>query len=192
MDAVYNMNLFAWRSGRSNDLAAIDKLQTAIANQVDSNEAKRGEELMERLASERGRTEETPEFSFSLHTESAVAVYITADANWCVSSARARFDSDRYEIRLWDTKNGSCVKVIAGCEEDVQHIAFQPREKLIAAAYESCIRLWNAANGRLHKALGKESCEAEAILFAEDEKLLFSSHNDNTCLLYTSPSTRDS
>ena len=104
MDAVYNMNLFAWRSGRSNDLAAIDKLQTAIANQVDSNEAKRGEELMERLASERGRTEETPEFSFSLHTESAVAVYITADANWCVSSARARFDSDRYEIRLWDTK----------------------------------------------------------------------------------------
>ena len=184
MDAIYNMNLFAWRSGRSNDLAAIDKLQAAIANQVDSNEAKRGEELMERLASERGRTEETPEFSFSLHTESAVAVYITADANWCVSSARARFDSDRYEIRLWDTKNGSCVKVIAGCEEDVQHIAFQPREKLIAAAYESCIRLWNAANGRLHKALGKESCEAVTLLFAENEKLLFSSHSDKTIRIW--------
>ena len=184
MDAVYNMNLFAWRSGRSNDLAAIDKLQTAIANQVDSNEAKRGQELMERFYIERGRKEDTPEFSFSMHTEMASAVYITTDANWCVSSARAKFDSDRYEIRLWDTKNGSCVSMIDGCEEDVQHIAFNPREKLIAASYESCIRIWNAANGRLHKALGKESCEAEAILFAEDEKLLFSSHNDNTICIW--------
>ncbi len=184
MDAVYNMNLFAWRSGRSNDLDAIAKFQTAVANQVDANEAKRGEELMERLYVERGRKEDTPEFSFSLHTESAVAVSITADANWCVSSARARFDSDRYEIRLWDTRNGSCVKVIDGCEEDVQHIAFHSSERLVAAAYESCIRIWNAANGRLHKALGKESCEAEALLFAEDEKLLFSSHNDNTIRIW--------
>ena len=109
---------------------------------------------------------------------------VRRNANWCVSSARARFDSDRYEIRLWDTKNGSCVKVIAGCEEDVQHIAFQPREKLIAAAYESCIRLWNAANGRLHKALGKESCEAVTLLFAENEKLLFSSHSDKTIRIW--------
>src|SRR5687768_15108833 len=65
---------------------------------------------------------------------------------WSPDGSYLASPSEDNSIRIWDTRNGACVRILEPGTSGVLSVAWSPDGQRLASASET-IHLWNAANG---------------------------------------------
>ena len=96
-------------------------------------------------------------------------------------------------VRVWNSATGECELTLKGHSNTATSACFSPDgAKIVSASGDSTVRVWNAATGECELTLKEHSSYVCSARFSPDGAKIVSASYDNTCLLYTSPSPRDS
>lgn len=85
--------------------------------------------------------------------------------------------SDDHTVRLWDTKSGQCLQILAEHNAAVNSVSFSPDGHFVASAsLDGTIRLWDVKSGKcLHIYKGEKNHNIHSVSFSPDGKHLVSS-----------------
>ncbi|HEX8650400.1 MAG TPA: TIR domain-containing protein [Pyrinomonadaceae bacterium] len=92
-------------------------------------------------------------------------------------------------IRIWDARNGTCVRTLQGHTYQVNSAAWSPDgQRLASACSDKTIRLWEAASGKLLQTLEGHTESVWSVAWSPDGQRLASASSDKTIRLWEAAS----
>jgi WD40 repeat protein len=90
-----------------------------------------------------------------------------------------------WDIKLWQTGDGSLTHTLEGHTEEVFSVAFSPDGQFLASgSADNSVRLWGAKDGHLLHLLNQHKDCVESVTFSPDGRLLASASDDGTICLW--------
>jgi WD40 repeat protein len=78
-------------------------------------------------------------------------------------------------LKLWNFKNGDCVKTFEGHTDGVNSVSFSQDDKLVISGSEDeTLKLWNFQTGKSVKALQGHTEPVLSVSFSKDDKFVVS------------------
>jgi WD40 repeat protein len=107
------------------------------------------------------------------------AVAFSPDGSTIVSG------SEDQTIRVWDARDGTCLKTLTGHSGRVLSVVFSPDGRLLASgSVDRTIRLWDAVSGQCLRILGSHTNSVRSLAFSPDGQTLASGGDDGTIRLW--------
>lgn len=104
---------------------------------------------------------------------------------WSPDGAYLASPSADTTIRIWDARNGACVRTLQGHTSDVSGVAWSPDGKRLASASDDkTIRLWDTASGKHLQTLIGHSERVASVAWSPDGQHLASGSADETIGLW--------
>ena len=109
-------------------------------------------------------------------------VSYSPDGNTIISRHNEMKDST---LRLWDTATGKLLRTFSGHKKFINHMAFSPDGKVIAAGSDDkTLCLWEADTGNLLHTLSGHTHAVNSVAFSPDGKIIASASSDGTLRLW--------
>ena len=87
-------------------------------------------------------------------------------------------------IRIWDAKNGECLKVLRQHDEETYELAWSPEGEVLASAFGGTIAVWNTKSYGLTKKWDGHSAIVRCLLWSPDGTRLASGSDDKTIAIW--------
>ncbi|KAH7349299.1 hypothetical protein B0T11DRAFT_288935 [Plectosphaerella cucumerina] len=89
--------------------------------------------------------------------------------------------SDDGNVRLWDTRSGTCNVTLKGHQHRIESVRFSPNnKKLLSGSYDNTARLWDAASGNCLFVLEGHRARVNSVAFSRDATVLVTAACDST------------
>ena len=93
--------------------------------------------------------------------------------------------SNDHTVRLWDIREGKCLKTLQGHTQGVLSVAFAPEGNILASgSNDYTVRLWDIREEKCFKTLQGHTSGVLSVAFAPEGNILVSGSNDYTVRLW--------
>ena len=113
----------------------------------------------------------------------------------CVASlTKDRVVSGSFDrtLKIWNAQDGALLKTLSGHSRYVQCVAALGDDRVVSGSCDGTARVWSCDSGECLHVLRGHSALVTCMSVLSNEQTLVTGSFDHTCLLYTSPSPRDS
>jgi WD40 repeat protein len=107
---------------------------------------------------------------------------------WSPDSTRLASRSEDETIRIWDVKSGTTLHTILKLAKKVEHMAWSPDGKMLAAVVGNIIRIWDTQSGNLQKTLVADRHHLPqfnvTLSWTADSKTIVSGRGNGTIIIW--------
>ena len=207
--ALYNCNLFLWRSARLTDLDVLKVLTNNLKELPESWQTyyylahihiERGDLLSAvkviRSASERFGSLPSLRHAYQKayqvrslaahnlktlkdHTGVVNSVAISKQGEFALSAG------NDHAVYLWDLNSGKCLRSMLGHDHIIRSVAISPGGELgLSGSWDKTLRLWNLRSGKCLQVLNGHTDVIQQVVFTPDGTCALSASSDHTLRLW--------
>ncbi len=115
------------------------------------------------------------------HGENAVPLCVA----WAVNVPRFVAGCDDNTVRVWDTKDGLCLRLLKGHRSVVSCVALSADGQHVASAsQDNTVRIWDVKSGRCTRVFGGHTSNVSAVRWSADGRNIISGSDDTTVRLW--------
>jgi len=205
LEAVYNLTLLEWRSGRIDDLKAVEKLEELRKNRpgewlplylLASIHLERGdnESALSVLEEVKDTNQEVKELyslaksslgsrcirTFKGHRSSVWSVSFSPDGRYVLSGSWDK------TLKLWDVKTGKCIRTFKGHKHGVLSVSFSPDGRyVLSGSWDKTLKLWDVKTGKCIRTFEGHKHGVLSVSFSPDGRYVLSGSKDKTLKLWS-------
>jgi WD40 repeat protein len=197
-EAVYNLALLEWRSGRIDDLEAVERIKEVCKSYpgewlpiylLASFHLERGdnEKALSVLEEIKNVNHEIKElYSLAQSSPGIKCLRTFQGHNWPVFSVcfspdgrYALSGSSDHTLKLWDVETGECLRTFKGHKDAVNSVFFSPDGKYaLSGSYDKTLKLWHVETGECLKTFEGHKDSINSVCFSPDGRYVLSASGE--------------
>jgi len=197
-EAVYNLALLEWSSGRIDDLEAVERIKEVCKSYpgewlpiylLASFHLERGdnEKALSVLEEIKNVNHEIKDlYSLAQSSPGIKCLRTFQGHNWPVFSVcfspdgrYALSGSSDHTLKLWDVETGECLRTFKGHKDAVNSVFFSPDGKYaLSGSYDKTLKLWHVETGECLKTFEGHKDSINSVCFSPDGRYVLSASGE--------------
>ncbi|RLF43585.1 MAG: hypothetical protein DRN29_09885, partial [Thermoplasmata archaeon] len=202
-EAVYNLTFLEWRSGRIDDLGAVNRMEEVCkahpgewlplyllaSIHLEREDNEKALSVLEEVKDANPEVKELYSLAqrspgsrcirtFEGHEKRVTSVCFSPDGRYALSGS---LDGT---LKLWDVATERCLRTFQGHEDSVESVCFSPDGRYALSGGHWTLKLWDVATGRCLRTFEGHEDSVESVCFSPDGRYALSGSSDNTLKLW--------
>jgi WD40 repeat protein len=209
-EAVYNLTLLEWRSGRIDDLEAVNRMEAVCKSHpgewlplyllacihLERGDNEKALSVLEDVKDVNPEVKELYSLAksspgirclrtFKGHVWGVNSVCFSPDGRYALSGSWDILGSLDKTLKLWDVKTGECLRTFEGHEGGVISVCFSPDGRYaLSGSVDDTLKLWDVETGKCLRTFEGHKWIVCSVSFSPDGRYALSRSEDKTLKLW--------